>query len=218
MGVRGGKQDKRHTVEENQRLFINLARFLQMRAAPFKLRWMAICCRLRCLVKQLEKGEASVVELKKNLEFAACLLESLCSEENRQLGNQDDELSDIQSDSVPLEVRDWLASTFTRQRTLLLHHSEDKPHFRSIVRAVQAGIFVERMFRRTSNMTGLSYSLNIITMLKHVDMWSFDVFALNDASGNHALKIVFFELLNRYNLINRFKVNSNKDSFHVSFK
>ncbi|CAI5674050.1 unnamed protein product [Oreochromis niloticus] len=166
----------------------------------------AICCRLRCLVKQLEKGEASVVELKKNLEFAACLLESLCSEENRQLGNQDDELSDIQSDSVPLEVRDWLASTFTRQRTLLLHHSEDKPHFRSIVRAVQAGIFVERMFRRTSNMTGLSYSLNVITMLKHVDMWSFDVFALNDASGNHALKIVFFELLNRYNLINRFKI------------
>lgn len=49
-------------------------------------------------------------------------------------------------------------------------------------------------------------------------MWSFDVFALNDASGNHALKIVFFELLNRYNLINRFKVNSNKDSFHISFK
>uniref|UniRef100_A0A3Q2WHG4 PDE1 N-terminal domain-containing protein n=1 Tax=Haplochromis burtoni TaxID=8153 RepID=A0A3Q2WHG4_HAPBU len=191
MGVRGGRQDKRHTVEENQRLFINLARFL-----------------LRCLVKQLEKGEASVVELKKNLEFAACLLESLCPEENRQLGHQDDELSDIQSDSVPLEVRDWLASTFTRQRTLLLHHSEDKPHFRSIVRAVQAGIFVERF--------GLRHQHSNRT--EHVDMWSFDVFALNDASGNHALKIVFFELLNRYNLINRFKVNSNKDSFHISFK
>lgn len=72
--------------------------------------------------------------------YIQCFCEWSC----RQLGHQDDELSDIQSDSVPLEVRDWLASTFTRQRTLLLHHSEDKPHFRSIVRAVQAGILVER--------------------------------------------------------------------------
>ncbi|XP_018554305.2 dual specificity calcium/calmodulin-dependent 3',5'-cyclic nucleotide phosphodiesterase 1C isoform X3 [Lates calcarifer] len=62
------------------------------------------------------------------------------------------------------------------------------------------------MYRRTSNMTGFSYPPNVITVLKHVDMWSFDVFALNDASGDHALKFVFYELLTRYDLINRFKV------------
>lgn len=56
----------------------------------------------------------------------------------------EDELSDIQSDSVPSEVRDWLASTFTRQRRLMARRNEDKPRFRSIVHAVQAGIFVER--------------------------------------------------------------------------
>lgn len=56
----------------------------------------------------------------------------------------EDELSDIQSDSVPSEVRDWLASTFTRQMGLMLRRSEEKPRFRSIVHAVQAGIFVER--------------------------------------------------------------------------
>lgn len=56
----------------------------------------------------------------------------------------EDELSDIQSDSVPSEVRDWLASTFTRQKVLKLRRNEDKPRFRSIVHAVQAGIFVER--------------------------------------------------------------------------
>lgn len=56
----------------------------------------------------------------------------------------EDELSDIQSDSVPSEVRDWLASTFTRQRGLTVRRNEDKPRFRSIVHAVQAGIFVER--------------------------------------------------------------------------
>ncbi|XP_044032677.1 calcium/calmodulin-dependent 3',5'-cyclic nucleotide phosphodiesterase 1C-like isoform X1 [Siniperca chuatsi] len=181
-----------------------LAEALPIPDAPDAMEKTAI--RLRCLVKQLERGEASVVDLKKNLEYAASVLESLYIEETRRLVDPDDELSDIQSDSVPSEVRDWLASTFTRQRGLMLRRNEDKPRFRSIVHAVQAGIFVERMYRRTSNMAGLSYPPNVITVLKHVDMWSFDVFALNDASGDHALKFVFYDLLTRYDLINRFKV------------
>ncbi|XP_053538409.1 dual specificity calcium/calmodulin-dependent 3',5'-cyclic nucleotide phosphodiesterase 1A isoform X3 [Ictalurus punctatus] len=162
--------------------------------------------RLRCLVKQLERGEASVVDLKKNLEYAASVLESVYIEETRRLVDTEDELSDIQSDSVPSEVRDWLASTFTRQMGLMLRRTEEKPRFRSIVHAVQAGIFVERMYRRTSNMVGLSYPPSVITVLKHVDTWSFDVFALNDASGEHALKFIFYELLTRYDLISRFKI------------
>lgn len=63
---------------------------------------------------------------------------------SRRLVDTEDELSDIQSESVPSEVRDWLASTFTRQMGLMLRRSEEKPRFRSIVHAVQAGIFVER--------------------------------------------------------------------------
>lgn len=47
------------------------------------LMWL-VYCRLRCLIKQLEKGEASVVDLKKNLEYAASVLESLYTEETRQ--------------------------------------------------------------------------------------------------------------------------------------
>ncbi|XP_076837062.1 LOW QUALITY PROTEIN: dual specificity calcium/calmodulin-dependent 3',5'-cyclic nucleotide phosphodiesterase 1A [Brachyhypopomus gauderio] len=162
--------------------------------------------RLRCLVKQLERGEASLVDLKKNLEYAASVLESVYIEETRRLVDTEDELSDIQSDSVPSEVRDWLASTFTRQMGLMLRRTEEKPRFRSIVHAVQAGIFVERMYRRTSNMVGLSYPASVITVLKHIDKWTFDVFALNDASGDHALKFIFYELLTRYDIISRFKV------------
>lgn len=69
------------------------------------------------------------------------LLFILC---RRRLVDTEDELSDIQSESVPSEVRDWLASTFTRQMGLMLRRNEEKPRFRSIVHAVQAGIFVER--------------------------------------------------------------------------
>lgn len=44
--------------------------------------------------------------------------------------------------------------------------------------------------------------------LQEVDKWSFDVFALNEASGEHSLKFMIYELFTRYDLINRFKVRS----------
>lgn len=117
------------------------------------------------------------------------------------------------------------------------------------------------MYRRTSNMVGLSYPPTVISVLKvltlsrvcpcrstdrseqrcvclcvrahvylnsplcpqNVDKWSFDVFALNEASGDHALKFIFYELLTRYDLISRFKVSNNpgyaglRSLFSVSF-
>uniref|UniRef100_A0A8C7XI43 Phosphodiesterase n=1 Tax=Oryzias sinensis TaxID=183150 RepID=A0A8C7XI43_9TELE len=119
--------------------------------------------RLRCIVKLLERGQVPVADLKRNLEHAASLLEYMCTEESRQLVDPEDELDNIKTDSVPVEVRDWLTVTFTQQKGLVLTRREDKQRFRSIVHAVQAGIFVERMFRRTSS---LSYSQNVITALK----------------------------------------------------
>ncbi|KAJ8004296.1 hypothetical protein DPEC_G00157660 [Dallia pectoralis] len=101
--------------------------------------------RLRCLAKQLEKGEVNVLDLKKSVEHAASVLESVYNDETRQLLDTEDELSDIKNDSVPLEVRDWLASTFTRKMGVSRpRRPEEKTRFRSIVHAVQAGIFVER--------------------------------------------------------------------------
>uniref|UniRef100_A0A8C9WNH7 Phosphodiesterase n=1 Tax=Scleropages formosus TaxID=113540 RepID=A0A8C9WNH7_SCLFO len=196
---------KRHAIQNKQK-----CNSLQMKSSryTYAIEEAQLICvpLLRCLVKQLERGEASLSDLKKNLEYAASVLESVYIEETRRLVDTEDELSDIQSDSVPSEVRDWLASTFTRQMGLMLRRTEEKPRFRSIVHAVQAGIFVERMYRRTSNMVGLSYPPSVIAVLKNVDKWSFDVFALNDASGDHALKFIFYDLLTRYDLISRFKI------------
>ncbi|XP_048019801.1 calcium/calmodulin-dependent 3',5'-cyclic nucleotide phosphodiesterase 1A isoform X4 [Megalobrama amblycephala] len=203
-----GKKEKvkvhRDIPDDPQRLEEILADELPATDVPEATEKTAV--RLRCLIKQLERGEASLVDLKKNLEYAATVLESVYIEETRRLVDTEDELSDIQSDSVPSEVRDWLASTFTRQMGLMLRRTEEKPRFRSIVHAVQAGIFVERMYRRTSNMVGLSYPPSVIAVLKNVDKWSFDVFALNESSGDHALKFIFYDLLTRYDLISRFKI------------
>uniref|UniRef100_A0A2I3MR77 Phosphodiesterase n=1 Tax=Papio anubis TaxID=9555 RepID=A0A2I3MR77_PAPAN len=167
---------------------------------------ISINLRLRCLVKQLERGDVNIVDLKKNIEYAASVLEAVYIDETRRLLDTEDELSDIQTDSVPSEVRDWLASTFTRKMGMTKKKPEEKPKFRSIVHAVQAGIFVERMYRKTYHMVGLAYPAAVIVTLKDVDKWSFDVFALNEASGEHSLKFMIYELFTRYDLINRFKI------------
>ncbi|RXM29968.1 Calcium/calmodulin-dependent 3',5'-cyclic nucleotide phosphodiesterase 1A [Acipenser ruthenus] len=161
---------------------------------------------LRCLVKQLEKGEVNVLDLKKNIEYAASVLEAVYIDETRQLLDTEDELCDIHSDAVPSEVRDWLASTFTKKMGVARRRPDEKPKFRSIVHAVQAGIFVDRMFRKTSVLVGLTYPPAVVEVLKDVDKWSFNVFALNEAGGEHALRFLVYELFTRYDLISRFRV------------
>ncbi|KAK1341079.1 hypothetical protein QTO34_017481 [Cnephaeus nilssonii] len=184
--------------------------------------------RLRYMVKQLENGEVNIEELKKNLEYTASLLEAVYIDETRQILDTEDELQELRSDAVPSEVRDWLASTFTQQTRAKGRRAEEKPKFRSIVHAVQAGIFVERMFRRSYTSVGPSYSTAVLNCLKvmlgfgkgrgeeveivvpdsvsgNLDLWCFDVFSLNRAADDHALRTIAFELLTRHNLISRFK-------------
>lgn len=49
--------------------------------------------------------------------------------------------------------------------------------------------------------------------LQDVDKWTFDVFALHEASSEHALKFMVYELLTRYDLINRFRVRPQNTFF-----
>ncbi|XP_039570634.1 calcium/calmodulin-dependent 3',5'-cyclic nucleotide phosphodiesterase 1B isoform X2 [Passer montanus] len=180
---------------------------LDAKAVPGRKVWVKLRALLRFLVKQLEAGEVSVEELKRNLEYAASLLEAVCIDETRQVLDTEDELRDMGSDAaVPSEVRDWLAATFTQQARAKGRRAEEKPKFRSIVHAVQAGIFVERMFRRTYTAVGPSYSSSVLNCLKGLDQWCFDVFSLHRAAEEHSLRTVVFELFTRHNLNSRFKV------------
>jgi hypothetical protein len=45
--------------------------------------------------------------------------------------------------------------------------------------------------------------------LQNLDDWSFDVFAVNEAADNHSLKFVGYELLQKYDLIAKYKISSN---------
>lgn len=57
-------------------------------------------------------------------------------------------------------------------------------------------------------MSSLLSSLFCFVLLQEVDQWSFDVFYFQKATGDHALKFLVYDLLTRYDLINRFRVHT----------
>ncbi|CAG9797672.1 unnamed protein product [Chironomus riparius] len=232
--------------------------------------------RLRCLLRQLQRGEISAELLQKNLHYAARVLEAVFIDETNQdgggterdshsklkksnsiavperhgasgaqqsqdgstssstnknsfiqrrrlrqpvwarttttqkkrLADEDDELSEVQPDAVPPEVREWLASTFTRQLATTRKKSDEKPKFRSVAHAIRAGIFVDRIYRRVSSTALMQFPPEVVKVLKHLDDWSFDVFALAESGNCQPVKYVGYDLLNRYGMIHKFKVPS----------
>ncbi|XP_034043003.1 calcium/calmodulin-dependent 3',5'-cyclic nucleotide phosphodiesterase 1A [Thalassophryne amazonica] len=195
-------QDFVNNLEQNQNQQV-LIRLREMQ------KYKSTSQRLKGILEQIDHGAVvDLQELKRTLELAVMMLDSVCTDETRWAfcWDTEDELSDLQAESVPSEVRDWLACTFSSKMGVAKRRPEEKPRFRSIVHAVQAGIFVERMYRRTSNMAGLTYPAMALTVLKEVDQWSFDVFTFHEATGDHALKFLVYDLLTRYDLINRFRI------------
>ncbi|CAH0726159.1 unnamed protein product, partial [Brenthis ino] len=162
--------------------------------------------RLRYLLRQLNRGEIPAETLQKNLHYAARVLEAVYIDETKRLADEDDELSEVQPDAVPPEVREWLASTFTRQLATAKRKSDEKPKFRSVAHAIRAGIFVDRIYRRVTSTALMQFPQDVVRVLKTLDEWSFDVFALHEAAAGQPVKYLGYELLNRYGMIHKFKV------------
>lgn len=72
----------------------------------------------------------------------------------------------MQPDAVPAEVREWLASTFTRQLATTRKKKDDKPKFRSVAHAIRAGIFVDRIYRRVSSTALMQFPPEVVKVLK----------------------------------------------------
>nr|XP_022326827.1 calcium/calmodulin-dependent 3',5'-cyclic nucleotide phosphodiesterase 1A-like isoform X4 [Crassostrea virginica] len=192
--------------------------------------------RLRNILRRIQNGDVPKEDLYKNLEYAASVLESVYVDETstvkentknsvetptplpkspkERLTDEDDELSEVEPDAVPTEVRDWLALTFTRSMNNVRRRGQEKPKFRSVAHAIRAGIMVDRIYRRLSSSSPLHIPPAVLQLLKGMDDWSFDVFALNSAADGHSLKYVGYELLQKYDLVTKYKINSSMlDSF-----
>ncbi|KAH0621797.1 hypothetical protein JD844_023431 [Phrynosoma platyrhinos] len=116
----------------------------------------------------------------------------------------EDELFNIQGDSMPIDVRKWLAVTFTRRKEI--YKPEEAANIRTVEYAVQAGVSVERAFRTATSPSGLAYPLQVTETFKDIDKWGFNVFTLNEASEGHSLKFLMCELFSKYNLLTQFKI------------
>ncbi|KAH9362747.1 hypothetical protein HPB48_001156 [Haemaphysalis longicornis] len=121
--------------------------------------------------------------------------------------DEEDDLSEVQPDAVPNEVREWLASTFTRQAATQRKRSEDKPRFRSVANAIRAGIMVEKIYRRMSSSTLLQIPAHLVSLLKAND-WCFDVFNVNEVANGQVLRYLTYELFGRYGIVHKFKISS----------
>uniref|UniRef100_A0A914ULD8 Phosphodiesterase n=1 Tax=Plectus sambesii TaxID=2011161 RepID=A0A914ULD8_9BILA len=159
--------------------------------------------RLRYILHQLNRGELPLEDLKRNIEYAALVLETAYMDETRRICDEDDDLAEVTPETVPDEVREWLAATFTRQTATT---SRQKPKFKSVANAIRTGIFFDKMFRKTQ-MAQAPIPPEIAAFLKNVNSWSFSSFELNHVSDGHALKYVGFELFNRYGFLDRFKIH-----------
>lgn len=106
----------------------------------------------------------------------------------RLAAEEDDELSEVQPDAVPQEVRDWLASTFTRQMACTRRKGDDKPKFKSVAHAIRAGIFVDRMYRRVINAPLMMFPSDVVKVLKVM-------FATVDVSKSNGFRPNYFHLI-----------------------
>ncbi|KAK0426634.1 hypothetical protein QR680_009817 [Steinernema hermaphroditum] len=158
--------------------------------------------KLRYILHQLNSGQLPLEDLKRNIEYAALVLETAYMDETRRICDEDDDLAEVTPETVPDEVREWLAATFTRQNVAT---KREKPKFKSVANAIRTGIFFDKMFRKTQTVLA-PIPPEIASLLKNINHWSFDAFQLNEASDGHALKYVGFELFNRYGFLERFKI------------
>ncbi|CAF4023322.1 unnamed protein product [Adineta steineri] len=137
-------------------------------------------------------------DLVRNLDYIANILEAVHQDETRRLMEEDDgALSEIEPDSVPNEVRDWLAMTFTRSMSTIKRRPSDKPKFKSVAQAIRAGIMVDRLIK--------DWYQHI--KLKTINEWTFDVFSVNEFTSGQCLRYVGFELMQRYNLPNKLHIS-----------
>ncbi|XP_032595165.1 calcium/calmodulin-dependent 3',5'-cyclic nucleotide phosphodiesterase 1 isoform X4 [Drosophila grimshawi] len=162
--------------------------------------------RIRSLLRRMDHETVAYEDMHRNLHYAARVLEAVFIDESRRLADEDDELSEVQPDAVPPEVREWLASTFTRQMATTRTRSDEKPRFRSVAHAIRAGIFVDRIYRRVSSSTLMQFPPDVVKLLKNLDEWTFDVFALTEAASGQVIKYVAYDLLNRYGAMHKFKI------------
>ncbi|XP_063678943.1 dual specificity calcium/calmodulin-dependent 3',5'-cyclic nucleotide phosphodiesterase 1A-like isoform X5 [Bolinopsis microptera] len=108
-------------------------------------------------------------------------------------------------EDTPKAVKEWLAATFTKQ-IFGRRQAVEPPKFRSIVQAVRASMYVDKITRKTSQ-APVDVSPATLMLQDQLNNWDIDVFKYDGLTGNKPFRGLFGEVLRRYGLVKRFKIN-----------
>eukprot|EP00116_Pleurobrachia_bachei_P001974 sb/3462236/ len=109
-------------------------------------------------------------------------------------------------EDTPKAVKEWLAATFTKQ-IFGRRSAVEPPKFRSIVQAVRASMYVDKITRKPSQVTPVDVSPAQLYLQAELNNWDIDVFKYDSLTSNKPFRQLFPEILNRYGLIKQFKIN-----------
>lgn len=161
--------------------------------------------KLKQLVSRL-KGDDSPIDtdvLVSNLEYISEVVQLIVAKTEEE---PEDDLSELQSEAVPDEVRKWLASTFAKQEAPARRAEESKRTFKAVANTIRTGIFIEKIYRRMSSSQLMHIPPEISKVLKGIDEWSFDTFHLNRVSKGAPLRYMGYELLTRHGCLHKYKI------------
>nr|XP_039271332.1 uncharacterized protein LOC120345829 isoform X2 [Styela clava] len=165
--------------------------------------------RLRRITQEVENGQISPQIMKDTLQYAISVLEMKFLNRTSYSDDDSDADASLQGDSVvPPEIKRWLMQTFsTSGIDGKSKRKGERRTLRSVVHVMQAGMFVERMFRKSSAAANMNISPDIQHHLRGIGRWRFDVFELEDISGGNALKYTLYEVLSKYDFIRKYKIS-----------
>ena len=102
--------------------------------------------RVHAMIAGLKTADSwDAASLLPDLEFVAEALTMVALNDD----SGEDDLSELESEKVPEEVRKWLASTFAKTEQVV-RKKDERPTFRSVANAIRTGIFIEKIYRRMS--------------------------------------------------------------------
>lgn len=175
--------------------------------------------RLREIMDQLDSGKSlSVTDVKQELGIAVAMLDKATTAaplrdyrgSTGALSDLDEELeSNLYSDDVSEEVREWIATTFARTTPGMRRKSLARRHtFRSVVQAVKASLYVKRIYQNMAEKSKFQVPEEVQLYFKNLDKWTFDPFTFGDVTVGHPLRYMGHELFTRYDLLAKFKITS----------
>lgn len=157
--------------------------------------------KLKEVIESLQEDKIDKDILLSQLEYVSEVLGVLSS----NVQDDEEDLSELVSETVPEEVRKWLASTFAKTEKVV-RRCEERPTFRSVANAIRTGIFIEKIYRRMSTSQLMVIPPDLYNYFEVCHEWNFDMFNFSKTSKGTPLKYLGYHILQTMGCLHKYKI------------